>query len=109
MMSCFPVSWSSVLPLTGRVMKLSCFSAVVPVRGWNQWVLWVAPFSTAQSFISLATMSAVVILIWPPWAITSITSAKTFLGSRSRMTDSLKTLEPKISVIFIQTPFPALC
>ena len=38
--------------------KLSCFSAVMPVIGWNQWVKWVAPFSTAQSFMALATTLA---------------------------------------------------
>ena len=39
-------------------MKLSCFSAVMPVMGWNQWVKWVAPFSTAQSFMAAATAFA---------------------------------------------------
>ena len=39
-------------------MKLSCFSAVMPVMGWNQWVKWVAPFSMAQSFMALATTVA---------------------------------------------------
>ena len=39
-------------------MKLSCFSAVTPVRGWNQWVKWVAPRSTAQSFMAFATTFA---------------------------------------------------
>ena len=40
------------------VMKLSCFSAVIPVRGWNQCVKCVAPFSTAQSFMASATALA---------------------------------------------------
>ena len=44
-------------PPTG-VMKLSCFSAVTPVMGWNQWVKCVAPFSMAQSFMALATTEA---------------------------------------------------
>ena len=39
-------------------MKLSCFSAVMPVSGWNQWVKWVAPWAIAQSFIASATASA---------------------------------------------------
>ena len=39
-------------------MKLSCFSAVMSVIGWNQWVKCVAPFSTAQSRIASATASA---------------------------------------------------
>ena len=33
-----PASCSRVLPSTGAVRKESCFSAVMPVRGWNQWV-----------------------------------------------------------------------
>ena len=41
------------------VMKDSCFSAVMPVIGWNQWVKWVAPFSIAQSFMALAMMLAI--------------------------------------------------
>ena len=40
------------LSLTG-VMNASCFSAVKPVIGWNQWVKCVAPFSIAQSFMAL--------------------------------------------------------
>ena len=40
-------------------MKLSCFSAVMPVMGWNQWVKWVAPCSMAQSFMALATTLAI--------------------------------------------------
>ena len=40
-------------------MKLSCFSAVTPVMGWNQWVKWVAPRSMAQFFISAAISWAV--------------------------------------------------
>ena len=44
-------------PSTGE-MKLSCFSAVMPVMGWNQWVKWVAPFSIAQSFMAFATTVA---------------------------------------------------
>ena len=39
-------------------MKLSCFSAVMPVSGWNQCVKCVAPFSIAQSFIAFATTVA---------------------------------------------------
>ena len=40
-------------PPTGW-MKLSCFSAVTPVSGWNQWVKWVAPCSSAQTFMPSA-------------------------------------------------------
>ena len=44
-------------PSTGE-RKLSCFSAVMPVIGWNQCVKCVAPFSMAQSFMALATTVA---------------------------------------------------
>ena len=36
----------------------SCFSAVEPVSGWNQWVKCVAPCSSAQSFMAAAIWSA---------------------------------------------------
>ncbi len=36
------------------LMKESCFSAVMPVMGWNQWVKWVAPLAVAQSFMASA-------------------------------------------------------
>ena len=39
-------------------IKLSCFSAVMPVSGWNQCVKCVAPSDTAQSFIASATAFA---------------------------------------------------
>ena len=48
-----------ILPPSTGEMKLSCFSAVMPVMGWNQCVKWVTPFSIAQSFMALATTSAV--------------------------------------------------
>ena len=46
-------------PAPSGARKLSCFSAVTPVMGWNQCVKCVAPFSSAQSFIAAATTSAV--------------------------------------------------
>ncbi len=47
-------------------MKLSCFSAVTPVRGWNQWVKWVAPRATAQSFMAAATALATPMFSFSP-------------------------------------------
>ena len=60
-------------------MKLSCFSAVYPVMGWNQWLKWVAPRSVAQRFmawaISLATAGSRLVWLrmqsfqaWKDWA-----------------------------------------
>ena len=46
-------------PPPAGAMKASCFSAVMPVIGWNQWVKWVAPFSKAQSRMTLATTLAI--------------------------------------------------
>ena len=46
--------------LPSGVIKLSCFSAVTPVMGWNQWVKWVAPLESAQSFMAFATTFAIV-------------------------------------------------
>ena len=57
------------LPSLVGEMKESCFSAVMPVIGWNQWVKWVAPFSTAQSFIALATTFATLISRGAPSSI----------------------------------------
>ena len=46
------------MPSPAGSKKESCFSAVEPVSGWNMWVKWVAPFSSAHSFIASATASA---------------------------------------------------
>ena len=58
-----------ITPSPVGVMKLSCFSAVTPVMGWNQWVKWVQPSSTAQSFIALATTFATVMSSGSPFSI----------------------------------------
>jgi hypothetical protein len=47
-------------------MNESCFSAVDPVSGWNQWQKCVAPFETAQSFMAWATSSAIFGSMAPP-------------------------------------------
>ena len=36
--SSLPENSSTILPLSSGEMKLSCFSAVTPVMGWNQCV-----------------------------------------------------------------------
>ena len=57
------------LPSEEAEMKLSCFSAVTPVIGWNQWVKWVHPRSTAQSFMALATTLAMLTSSFLPFSI----------------------------------------
>src|SRR5829696_10545769 len=52
--SSLPENSAMAVPSPFGEMKLSCFSAVIPVIGWNWWVKWVAPFSSAQSFSALA-------------------------------------------------------
>ncbi len=47
-----------LLVLVGE-MNESCFSAVKPVIGWNQWQKWLAPFSIAHSLTAWATTSAI--------------------------------------------------
>ncbi|MPN18690.1 hypothetical protein SDC9_166053 [bioreactor metagenome] len=56
--SSFPENSIITCPSPSGEIKLSCFSAVIPVIGWNQCVKWVAPFSQAQSFMALATTLA---------------------------------------------------
>ena len=54
-------------PFSVGEMKLSCFSAVRPVIGWNQCVKWVAPSSSAHSFIVAATVFATSSSRWDPF------------------------------------------
>ena len=50
-----PLKRSTTTPGSSQVMKASCFSAVAPVMGRNQWVKWVQPCSIAHSFMAVAT------------------------------------------------------
>jgi hypothetical protein len=45
-------------PFSSNERKASCFSAVSPVCGWNQWVKCVAPRLVAHSLITCATAGA---------------------------------------------------
>ena len=63
--------------------KLSCFSAVRPVMGWNMCVKCVAPFSMAQSFMAVATASAMAGSSGAPCLMVFCRALKTGLGSRS--------------------------
>ena len=95
--SSLPENSMMMVPFPWVVMKLSCFSAVMPVMGWNQWVKWVAPFSTAQSFMALATMLATPWSRGVPSSMVFFNALKVSFGNRSRMAVSLKTMVPKIS------------
>ena len=57
-MSWAPLKRSIGWPSSSKVRKASCFSAVRPVWGWNQWQKWVAPLASAHSFTAWATSFA---------------------------------------------------
>ena len=76
-------------------MKLSCFSAVTPVRGWNQWVKWVAPCSTAQSRMAAATALATWVSSAAPSSMVFFRESYTLEGSLARITRSSNTRLPK--------------
>ena len=95
--SSLPLNSAMALPSPVGARKLSCFSAVRPVIGWNMWVKWVAPFSMAQSFMAVATASAMAGSSASPPARVTCSLAKTSSGRRSRCTAMEKTLAPKAS------------
>jgi len=70
----------------------------MPVIGWNQWVKCVAPFSTAHSFIAVATTSAMEGSSGRPSSMVFFRVLKTAFGSLSLMTDWLNTFCPNISI-----------
>ena len=81
------------------LMKPSCFSAVTPVSGWNQWVKCVAPCSSAQFFMasamSLAASSGSGFSCFRHSRQTSMASCGTYCS----MVRSLNTIEPNSSGI----------
>ena len=57
--SCSAVNDSTAPLFASSVRKASCFSAVSPVCGWNQWQKWVTPREIAHSFTAFATAGAI--------------------------------------------------
>src|SRR3954451_18141034 len=94
-MSSLPVKAAIAVPSPVGAKKESCFSAVEPVSGWNQWVKWAAPFSIAHSFIADATASARIGSSGMPWSSVSCRRLKISDGTRWRWTEGEKTLAPK--------------
>ena len=86
-------SMATPSPLTER--NASCFSAVDPVSGWNQWQKCVAPFSSAQSFIAPATVLATIGFSGWPCMIVPARLIATSGGSRLSMMSPLKVNRPK--------------
>ena len=81
-------------PCPSGLIRESCFSAVEPVRGWNQWVKWVAPRSMAQSFIVAATTSATFGSSGSPRSMVRTRLLNTSLGRRCWITRRLNTSAP---------------
>jgi hypothetical protein len=96
--SSLPENSAMAVPSPLGAMKLSCFSAVMPVIGWNWWVKWVAPFSRAQSFSALANASATSSLSFSPFLIVRWRALNTGLGRRSLCVASLNTFAPNASL-----------
>ena len=82
--------------LSGSI-KASCFSAVPPVKGWNQCVKCVAPFSMAHLFIACAIASAVVRSSDSSLATVFFHASYTGFGSLSFISFSPNTSMPKSS------------
>src|SRR3954464_14427809 len=93
--SSLPENSAIAVPSPCGALIESCFSAVRPVSGWNQWVKCVAPCSIAQSFMAAATASASGPSSPSPVSIARCRRRKMSLGRRWRWTASEKTLAPK--------------
>ena len=84
------IAWA--MPVLSR--KASCFSAVPPVRGWNQWVKWVAPRDMAHSFMAWATSPAMAGSSGAPRVMVERSFSAVLLGRYCRMAAALKTSSP---------------
>ena len=91
LMSSLPLSSMMTVPSPCGLMKESCFSAVVPVSGWNQWVKCVAPFSMAHSFMAQAVASATTGSSSSPVIMLRFRLLYTSLDRRARISFSPKT------------------
>ena len=94
MMRFLPEKRARVCPTPVGSKKASCFSAVLPVRGWNQWVKWVAPRSIAHCLRAWATSLAMAGSngAWSRMVCSNFSTVS--LARYSRMTPSLKTSVP---------------
>ena len=105
LISSFPLNSIITLPSGEGVINESCFSAVIPVKGWNQCVKCVAPFSTAQFFIASATAFAQLTSRAAPSSIVFLRELYTLWERQAFIILSSKTNDPKMSVTsFIPLP-----
>jgi hypothetical protein len=96
-MSWAPLKRSMGRPSSSKVRKASCFSAVSPVCGWNQWQKWLAPLPRPHSLIACATSCAMAGSRWVPRRIVSWRDLNTGLGSFSFIAVMSKVLLPNTS------------
>ena len=100
-MSCAPEKRSMGRPSSSKVRKASCFSAVRPVWGWNQWQKCVAPLPSAHSFTAWATSPAMAGSSRVPRRIVSCRERNTGLGSFSFIASTSNVLQPKVSTTLV--------
>src|SRR5688572_9566613 len=96
-MSWAPLKRSMGRPSSSKVRKASCFSAVRPVWGWNQWQKWVAPLPMAHSLTAWATSLAMAGSSFPPRWMVSCSEPKIGLGSFFFIAATSKVLHPNRS------------
>ena len=100
-MSWAPLKRSMGAPSSSKVRKASCFSAVRPVWGWNQWQKWVAPFSSDHSLTAWATSLAMAGSRRRPLRMVSCKDSKMALGSFCFIAFASKVFEPNASRTFV--------
>ena len=86
-----PVNFSMGRPSRSNHRNASCFSAVDPVIGWNQWQKCETPSSSAHSFTACAMASATGRSSLRPCSMVSAQRAYTSGESRSRMRSMVAT------------------
>src|SRR6185436_17484112 len=87
----------------------SCFSAVRPVCGWNQWQKWLAPLPSAHSLIACATSLAMAGSRRVPRRIVSCRDLNTGLGSFSFIALTSNVLLPNTSTTFAPLDSSGTC
>src|SRR5579872_7280448 len=87
------------------VKKESCFSAVVPVSGWNQCVKWVTPFPSAHWRMPEAIWLATVRSIFLPLLMEARRLLYASSLRNSRAVFNVNTFSPKMAVIFAAPGF----
>src|SRR5690242_15388612 len=94
-MSCSPENFSIGVLFSSKLRNESCFSAVSPVCGWNQWQKCVTPREIAHSLMTCATVGAISMSSFFPSRTDATSLAYTSAGSFARICFAPKVLMPK--------------